>query len=136
MSELKVFDDLQSLLSQQLGLFESVFSLQESLIELLNSSTNFPKVMELLAQKEKLVSEIAKNSEEHKPFIADWMQRKSEFSQNPKYDIIEQQLNQIEQSVSRIQVLDEQMLAFFQSKDNSEEDNNPLNLIHAYRGLR
>lgn len=136
MSELKVFDDLESLLTLQIELFEKVAQLQNLILETLNSGANFAKVMELLTQKETVVAEISKNSEEHKPFIADWMQRKHEFADHPQFPKIETLLSKIESCVQDIHEQDDKMMKFFQSTPKSQADQDPQNLINAYRGLR
>lgn len=136
MSELKVLYDLEGLLQSQLDLFDQVQSVQENILSQLGEQINFAKVMELLSQKEELVKSISQNSEEHKPFIADYMQRKTEFTDHPKSQLIENLLSQIETKVELIQIQDEKMVSFFQSKPASQADQDPNNLINAYRGLR
>lgn len=136
MNKLKVLDDLEVLLNSQLLLFSQVQSVQESILSHLSEEINFSKVMALLNQKEDLVKAISKNSEEHKPFISDYMQRKAEFTSHPQSELIENLLSQIETKVALIQSQDEKMVSFFQSKPSSEADQDPNNLINAYRGLR
>lgn len=136
MSDLKIFDDLETLLNEQTHLFDRVIIIQNAILKTLDEEADFSKMMDLLNQKEEIVTKISSNSLEHQPFIADWMQRKAELAQDPRYHKVDSLLEVVSNKAKLIQDQDEKMMNFFNNQKNTQADVDPQNLLNAYRGLR
>ena len=133
---MKIITELKQLLDAQLKLFREVASVHEQLMsELEQADRDFTRVMELLGQKNDLMTNVQKNSQESMPLIAEWIQNKASYIQMPGYSEIESILDELNVVVQQQREGDEVMVRKLQGKPASAADKDPKNIINAYRAL-
>jgi sigma54-dependent transcription regulator len=129
----QLFPELDSLLGEQLQLFNSMMEKQTFVLEeLKKSEKDFQLIMTTLKTKEDLVIKVGENLEKSRPQIAMWLQEKDTLSKKPEYAGIETKLNQIEEVANQLKVLDEELIKIM----NPPSDDDPMNRINAYRALQ
>ncbi len=129
----ELYLQLKSVLSAQLKTFTQLEKMQNEILRLIRSQINFQELMTLLNHKEKMVMGVAQISAESRPLIAEWLQRKEELMKEPFYAEMDRLLDEISQRVEAIKKMDEEMTAILNPP--RDEDQNPEDLLNAYRAL-
>jgi hypothetical protein len=133
---LRIISELKQMLVAQLNLFREVAIVHDYLMQdLEQSERDFTRVMELLGQKNDLMTKVQQNSQESMPLIAEWIQNKASYSQLPGYAEVESILDELNVVVQQQREGDELMVRKLQGKPASAADKDPKNIINAYRAL-
>lgn len=129
----EVAKELIQLLSIQVKDFGNAATLQKGINLKIKEDRDPSIVLEELRQKENLLDQIKSRNEEFRPYIADWMQSKSEAQALPDWNQIMSLLDRLDLVVDELRVVDEEMIHLVQKRE--QRDTDPLLLIHAFRAL-
>ena len=131
-----LFIRLGELLDAQIDGFRAMTQAQQALAEALGKGEEVASLLEMLRRKEEMLTAIRAKSQEARPLIADWMQRKAELVREPEYDGIASRLAELESLVNELQRQEESWMEQFRPTPTAAGDIDPDNRINAFRALR